>query len=120
MMSIFSNDDLGRSRDSSSSETRRSHRRILWDAFSRRGSRGYPESDADDLGFYSTWLDLGDDILEELGESRYFHRRRHGSIRVSQYSRSRVIVMPALSYIFPVMDFADPSHGHTLFFFVTD
>jgi len=90
MMSIFSNDGLGRFRDSISSETRRSHRRILWDAFSRRGSRGYPESDADDLGFYSTWLDLGDDIFEELGESRYFHRRRHGSIRVSQYSRSRI------------------------------
>ncbi|XP_066328755.1 uncharacterized protein [Miscanthus floridulus] len=85
MMSIFSNDGLGRSRDSSSSETRRSHRRILWDAFSRRGSRGYPESDADDLGFYSTWLDLGDDIFEELGESRYFHRRRHGSIRIREH-----------------------------------
>ncbi|WVZ73281.1 hypothetical protein U9M48_021607 [Paspalum notatum var. saurae] len=89
MMSIFSNDGLGRSRDSSSSETR-SHRRVLWDAFSRRGSRGYPESDADDLGFYSTWLDLGDDLFGELEESRYFHRRRHGSIRVSQYSRSRI------------------------------
>ncbi|KAL5666654.1 hypothetical protein ACJX0J_026762, partial [Zea mays] len=90
MMSIFSNDGVGRSIDSSSSETRRSHRRILWDAFSRRGSRGYPESDADEMGFFSTWLDLGDDIFEELGESRYFHRRRHGSIRVSQYSRSRI------------------------------
>ncbi|OEL12972.1 hypothetical protein BAE44_0026010 [Dichanthelium oligosanthes] len=90
MMSIFSNDGLGHSRDSSGSETRRSHRRVLWDAFSRRGSRGYPESDADELGFYSTWLDLGDDLFGELEESRYFHRRRHGSIRVSQYSRSRV------------------------------
>ncbi|KAF8730098.1 hypothetical protein HU200_017065 [Digitaria exilis] len=90
MMSIFSNDGLGRSRDSSGSETRRSHRRVLWDTFSRRGSRGFPESDADDLGFYSTWLDLGDDIFGELEESRYFHRRRHGSIRVSQYSRSRI------------------------------
>lgn len=94
MMSIFSNDGLGRSRYSSGSETRRSHRRVLWDTFSRRGSRGFPESDADDLGFYSTWLDLGDDLFGELEESRYFHRRRHGSIRVSQYSRSRVIVMP--------------------------
>ncbi|KAJ1281459.1 hypothetical protein BS78_04G307500 [Paspalum vaginatum] len=90
MMSIFSNDGLGRSRDPSSSETRRSHRRVLWDAFSRRGSRGYPESDAGDLGFYGTWLDLGDDLFGELEESRYFHRRRHGSIRVSQYSRSRI------------------------------
>ncbi|XP_062220602.1 uncharacterized protein LOC133920006 isoform X2 [Phragmites australis] len=89
MVSIFSNDGLGRSRDSSSSETR-SHRRVLWDAFSRRGSRGYPESDSDDLGFYSTWLDLGDDLFGELEGSRYFHRRRHGSIRVSQYSRSRI------------------------------
>ncbi|NP_001183423.1 putative RING zinc finger domain superfamily protein [Zea mays] len=88
MMSIFSNDGLGRSRDSSSSETRRSHRRILWDTFSRRGSRGYPEFDADDLGFYSTWLDLGDDIFEELGESRYFHRRRHGSIRIREHRRA--------------------------------
>jgi hypothetical protein len=114
MMSIFSNDGVGRSIDSSSSETRRSHRRILWDAFSRRGSRGYPESDADEMGFFSTWLDLGDDIFEELGESRYFHRRRHGSIRVSQYSRSRVIVIPVLSCIFSVMDFAGPSHGHNL------
>ncbi|CAN6274089.1 unnamed protein product [Urochloa humidicola] len=90
MMSIFSNDGLGRSRDSSGSETRRSHRRVLWDTFSRRSSRGYPESDADDLGFYSTWLDLGDDLFGELEESRYFHRRRHGSVRVSQYSRSRI------------------------------
>ncbi|CAL4967462.1 unnamed protein product [Urochloa decumbens] len=89
MMSIFSNDGLGRSRDSSGSETR-SHRRVLWDTFSRRGSRGYPESDADDLGFYSTWLDLGDDLFGGLEESRYFHRRRHGSVRVSQYSRSRI------------------------------
>ena len=100
MMSIFSNDGLGRSRDSSSSETRRSHRRVLWDTFSRRGSRGYPESDADDLGFYSTWLDLGDDLFGELEESRYFHRRRHGSIRVSQYSRFRVIVMPYAFYCY--------------------
>ncbi|TKW42063.1 hypothetical protein SEVIR_1G359600v4 [Setaria viridis] len=90
MMSIFSNDGLGRSRDSSGSEIRRSHRRVLWDTFSRRGSRGYPESDVDDLGFYSTWLDIGDDLFGELEESRHFHRRRHGSIRVSQYSRSRI------------------------------
>ncbi|AQK75834.1 uncharacterized isoform X4 [Zea mays] len=88
MMSIFSNDGVGRSIDSSSSETRRSHRRILWDAFSRRGSRGYPESDADEMGFFSTWLDLGDDIFEELGESRYFHRRRHGSIRIREHRRA--------------------------------
>ncbi|XP_062221687.1 uncharacterized protein LOC133921006 [Phragmites australis] len=90
MMNIYSNDGLGRSRDSSSNETRRDHRRVLWDAFSRRSSRGYPESDTDDLGFYSTWLDLGDDLFGELEESRYFHRRRHGSIRASQYSRSRI------------------------------
>lgn len=109
MMSIFSNDGLGRSRDSSGSEIR-SHRRVLWDTFSRRGSRGYPESDVDDLGFYSTWLDLGDDLFGELEESRHFHRRRHGSIRVSQYSRSRVIAMPC---VFAVMFFADSSHDHT-------
>ncbi|CAN6279712.1 unnamed protein product [Urochloa humidicola] len=89
MMSIFSNDGLGRSRDSSGSETR-SHRRVLWDTFSRRGSRGYPESDADDLGFHSTWLHLGDELFGELEESRYFHCRRHGLVRVSQYSRSRI------------------------------
>ncbi|TVU27872.1 hypothetical protein EJB05_19373 [Eragrostis curvula] len=83
MMSIFSNDGLGRYRDSSSSEARRSHRRLLWDAFSRHSSRGHPESDTDDLGFYSTWLDLGDDLFGELEESRYSHRRRHGSIRVA-------------------------------------
>ncbi|PAN08736.1 hypothetical protein PAHAL_1G433500 [Panicum hallii] len=88
MMSIFSNDGLGHSRDSSSSETRRSHRRVLWDTFSRRGSRGYPQSDADDLGFYSTWLDLGDDLFGELEESRYFHRRRHGSIRIREHRRA--------------------------------
>ncbi|GJM86408.1 hypothetical protein PR202_ga02263 [Eleusine coracana subsp. coracana] len=63
MMSIFSSDGLRRYGDSNSSETRRSHRRVLWDALSRRGSRGYPDSDTDDLGFYSTWLDLGDDIF---------------------------------------------------------
>ncbi|KAL6911964.1 hypothetical protein ACP4OV_000769 [Aristida adscensionis] len=90
MINIFSNDGPGRSRDSSSSETRRNHRRVMWDAFSRRGYRGYPDSDTDDLGFYSTWLDLGDDIFGEFEEARYFHRRRHGSIRVSQYSRSRI------------------------------
>ncbi|KAK3155577.1 hypothetical protein QOZ80_2BG0205080 [Eleusine coracana subsp. coracana] len=90
MMSIFSSDGLRRYGDSNSSETRRSHRRVLWDALSRRGSRGYPDSDTDDLGFYSTWLDLGDDIFGELEESRYSHRRRHGSIRVSQYSRSQI------------------------------
>ncbi|CAL5020048.1 unnamed protein product [Urochloa decumbens] len=88
MMSIFSNDGLGRSRDSSGSETRRSHRRVLWDTFSRRGSRGYPESDVDDLGFYSTWLDLGDDLFGELEESRYFHRRRHGSVRIREHRRA--------------------------------
>ncbi|KAL6633370.1 hypothetical protein ACP70R_026041 [Stipagrostis hirtigluma subsp. patula] len=90
MVNIFSNDGSGRSRDSSSNETRRNHRRVLWDAFSRRGSRGYPDSGTDDLGFYSTWLELGDDLFGEFEEARYFHRRRHGSIRVSQYSRSRI------------------------------
>jgi hypothetical protein len=102
MISIFSNDDPGRSRDSSSSESRRNHRRVIWDAFSRRGSRGYLDSDTDDLGFQSRWLDLGDDLFgDEVEEARYFHRRRHGSVRVNQYSRSRVIAMaatPTLSY----------------------
>lgn len=101
MMSIFSNDGPGHSRDSSNSETRRNHRRVLWDAFSRRGSRGYLDSDTDDLGFYSRWVDLGDDLFgDEVEEARYFHRRRHGSIRVSQYSRSRVIAMPFICCIF--------------------
>jgi hypothetical protein len=96
MISIFSNDDPGRSRDSSSSESRRNHRRVIWDAFSRRGSRGYLDSDIDDLGFHSRWLDLGDDLFgDEVEEARYFHRRRHGSVRVNQYSRSRVIAMAA-------------------------
>ncbi|XP_024317783.1 uncharacterized protein LOC100833892 isoform X2 [Brachypodium distachyon] len=91
MISIFSNDGPGRSRDSSSSETRRNHRRVLWDSFSRRGSRGYLDSDSDDLGFYTRWLDLGDDLFgDEVEEARYFHRRRHGSIRLNQYSRSRI------------------------------
>ncbi|KAF0931051.1 hypothetical protein E2562_002423 [Oryza meyeriana var. granulata] len=91
MMSIFSNDGLARVRDSSNNETRRSHRRVLWDAFSRRSSRGYLDSDTDDLGFYSRWLDLGDELFaDEIEEARFFHRRRHGSIRVSQYSRSRI------------------------------
>lgn len=102
MMSIFSNDGLRQYRDSSSSETRRSHRRVLWDALSRRGSRGFPDSDTEDLGFYSTWLDLGDDLFGELEESRYSHRRRHGSIRVNQYSRSRVIVIATVTYVFAV------------------
>jgi hypothetical protein len=91
MISIFSNDGSGRSRDSSSSESRRNHRRVIWDAFSRRGSRGYLDSDTDDLGFHSRWLDLGDDLFgDEVEEARYFHRRRHGSVRVNQYSRSRI------------------------------
>ncbi|EEC74180.1 hypothetical protein OsI_09301 [Oryza sativa Indica Group] len=91
MMSIFSNDGPARVRDSSSNETRRSHRRVLWDTFSRRSSRGYLDSDTDDLGFYSRWLDLGDELFaDEIEEARFFHRRRHGSIRVSQYSRSRI------------------------------
>ncbi|EMS64581.1 E3 ubiquitin-protein ligase RNF12-B [Triticum urartu] len=91
MVSIFSNDGPEHSRDSSNGETRRNHRRVLWDSFSRRGSRGYLDSDTDDLGFYSRWLDLGDDLFgDEVEEARYFHRRRHGSIRVNQYSRSRI------------------------------
>jgi hypothetical protein len=103
MMTIFSNDGLRRFGDSSSSETRRNHRRVLWDALSRRGSRGDLDSYTDDLSFYSTWLDLGDDLFGELEESRYSRRRRHGSVRVSQYSRSRVIVMPTVSSAFAVM-----------------
>lgn len=91
MISIFSNDGPGHSRDSSSTESRRNHRRVIWDAFSRRGSRGYLDSDTDDLGFHSRWLDLGDDLFgDEVEEARYFHRRRHGSVRVNQYSRSRI------------------------------
>jgi hypothetical protein len=105
MMSIFSNDGLRRYGDSSTSETR-GHRRVLWDALSRRGSRGDPDSDTDDLGFYSTWLDLGDDLFGELEESRYSRRRRHGPIRVSQYSRSRVIVMLTVSSVFSVTFFS--------------
>ncbi|KAM0929772.1 hypothetical protein ACQ4PT_001391 [Festuca glaucescens] len=89
MISIFSNDGPGHSRDSSSSESRRNHRMVIWDALSRRGSRGYLDSDTDDLG--SRWLDLGDDLFgDEVEEARYFHRRRHGSVRVNQYSRSRI------------------------------
>uniref|UniRef100_J3LI17 RING-type domain-containing protein n=2 Tax=Oryza brachyantha TaxID=4533 RepID=J3LI17_ORYBR len=91
MMSIFSNDGAVHVRDSSNADTRRSHRRVLWDAFSRRSSRGYLDSDTDDLGFYSRWIDLGDELFaDEIEEARFFHRRRHGSIRVSQYSRSRI------------------------------
>ena len=94
MISIFSNDGPGRSGDSSSSESRRNHRRVIWDAFSRRGSRGYLDSDTDYLGFHSRWLELGDDLFgDEVEEARYFHRRRHGSVRVNQYSRSRVNAM---------------------------
>ncbi|XP_047083045.1 uncharacterized protein LOC124693610 [Lolium rigidum] len=89
MISILSNDGPGHSRDSSSSESRRNHRMVIWDALSRRGSRGYLDSDTDDLG--SRWLDLGDDLFgDEVEEARYFHRRRHGSVRVNQYSRSRI------------------------------
>jgi hypothetical protein len=95
MISIFSNDGPGHSRDSSSSESRRNHRMVIWDALSRRGSRGYLDSDTDDLG--SRWLDLGDDLFgDEVEEARFFHRRRHGSVRVNQYSRSRVIAIAAM------------------------
>ncbi|KAG8072775.1 hypothetical protein GUJ93_ZPchr0006g46268 [Zizania palustris] len=91
MMSIFSNDGPAHLRDSSNNETRRNHRRVLWDTFSRRGSRGYLDSDSNDLGFYSRWLDLGDELLgDEVEEAQLFHRRRHGSFRVSQYSRSQI------------------------------
>ncbi|CAM0943411.1 unnamed protein product [Alopecurus aequalis] len=91
MISFFTSDGPGRSGESSSSESRRNHRRVIWDAFSRRGSRGYLDSDTDDLGFHSRWLDLGDDLFgDEVEEARYFHRRRHGSVRVNQYSRSRI------------------------------
>ncbi|KAG8060586.1 hypothetical protein GUJ93_ZPchr0002g25137 [Zizania palustris] len=89
MMSIFSNDGPVRVRDSSNNETRRNHRRVLWDAFSRRGSRGYLDSDSDDLGFYSRWLDLGDELLgDEVEEARFFHRRRHGSFRIREHRRA--------------------------------
>uniref|UniRef100_A0A0D9VM76 Uncharacterized protein n=1 Tax=Leersia perrieri TaxID=77586 RepID=A0A0D9VM76_9ORYZ len=89
MMSIFSNDGLARVRDLRNNETRRSHRRVLWDAFSRRSSRGYLDSDTDDLGFYSRWLDIGDELFaDEIEEARFFHRRRHGSLRIREHRRA--------------------------------